>query len=95
MLKPIREVSEEERNKRALLVLNGLSLECDFKRPQDFVDTVFRLTHAVVGCRDNQECSIVQQGLDEIQRLEISLKNARIIDIENVLLGESNETSKF
>lgn len=104
MLKPIREVSEEERNKRALLVLHGLSLAHDFdlvsedllaNRAKKLWDDIYIITHSVIGC-SAKECPVVKDGIIRIEELEVSLKVAKIIDVERELLGHTfPETPEF
>lgn len=104
MLKPIREVSEEERNKRALLVLHGLTFMYDFElisddflreKAEKLESLLYSITHAVTGC-GAKNCSVVNEGLNTIEELEVSLSNARIIDVERELLEHNfPETTEF
>lgn len=101
MLKPIREVSEEERNKRALLVIHGLTFMYDFplisddflrEKAEKLDRLLYYITHAVTGC-SAKNCPAVEAGFRHIEELEDSLNQANIIDVEFEITKEQNESN--
>lgn len=87
MLKPINEVSKEERLERAILVIEGLCLCWPLDNSwNDSSNPFYRITHAALQ-KCNRNCPVMKDGLYEIEEYEKKFKEERIIDIEEVILN--------
>ena len=79
MLEPIKESTRERRMERALLVLEGLTIESD----GGIASSVYRIAHAALGT-----CCCGGHGdpwLAEIEQAERELIAAIFVDVERLL----------